>query len=84
MSIFIVQLGTPRKRDEGLRVGMVRQSPRGAPKADFARLDSYDVSFPNLPSSTERSSNLDLLAVVAPHKSIAGCYCQNESRCHRS
>ena len=51
MSIFIVQLGTPRKRGEGLRLGTVRRPPRGVPKTDFARLDYYDVWFPNLSPS---------------------------------
>ncbi len=48
MSIFIVRLGTPRKPKEGLRIGTVRRPPRGVPKSDFARLDYYDVWFPNL------------------------------------
>ena len=53
MSIHIVQLGTPRRRGEGLRVGTVRRPPRGVPKSDFARLDYYDVWFPNLSPSAE-------------------------------
>ena len=53
MSIFIVQLGTPRKPGEGLRLGTVRRPPRGIPKSDFARLDYYDVWFPNLSPSAE-------------------------------
>lgn len=53
MSIFIVQLGTPRKTGEGLRLGTVRRPPRGVPKSDFARLDYYDVWFPNLAPSAE-------------------------------
>jgi uncharacterized protein YeaO (DUF488 family) len=53
MSIFIVQLGTLRKQGEGLRLGTVRRPPRGVPKADFARLDYYDVWFPNLSPSAE-------------------------------
>src|SRR5207253_2706817 len=53
MSIFIIQLGTPRKRGEGLRLGTVRRPPRGVPKSDFARLDYYDVWFPNLAPSAE-------------------------------
>ena len=51
MSIFIVRLGTPRKPGEGLRLGTVRRPPRGVPKSDFARLDYYDVWFPNLSPS---------------------------------
>ena len=48
MSIHVVRLGTPRKQGEGLRLGTVRRPPRGVPKADFARLNYYDVWFPNL------------------------------------
>ena len=51
MSIFIVQLGTPRKAGEGLRLGTVRRPPRGIAKSDFARLDYYDIWFPNLSPS---------------------------------
>src|SRR3954454_14736154 len=53
MSIFIVRLGTPRKPGEGLRLGTVRRPPRGVPKSDFARLDYYDVWFPNLSPTAE-------------------------------
>jgi uncharacterized protein YeaO (DUF488 family) len=53
MSIFILQLGTPRRHGEGLRLGTVRRPPRGVPKADFARLDYYDVWFPNLSPTAE-------------------------------
>jgi uncharacterized protein YeaO (DUF488 family) len=113
MSIFIVQLGTPRKQGEGLRLGTVRRPPRGVPKSDFARLDYYDVWFPNLSPSAElvqeaqgaderawggfkrkfrremsepdRSRELDVLAALSRQTNLAlGCYCQDESRCHRS
>jgi uncharacterized protein YeaO (DUF488 family) len=53
MAIFIVRLGTPRRRDEGVRLGTVRRPPRGVPKSDFARLDYYDVWFPNLSPSAD-------------------------------
>jgi uncharacterized protein YeaO (DUF488 family) len=53
MSIYVVRLGTPRKPGEGLRLGTVRRPPRGVPKADFARLDYYDLWFPNLAPSAE-------------------------------
>jgi uncharacterized protein YeaO (DUF488 family) len=53
MSIFIVQLGSPRQPGEGPRVGTVRRPPRGVAKGDFARLDYYDVWFPNLSPSPE-------------------------------
>jgi uncharacterized protein YeaO (DUF488 family) len=114
MSIFIVRLGTPRKRGEGLRLGTVRRPPRGVSKSDFARLDYYDVWFPNLSpsaelvnealkakderawaafsrkfrremSTPERSRELDVLAALSHQTNLSlGCYCEDESRCHRS
>lgn len=53
MPIHIVKLGTPRRPGEGLRLGTVRRPPRGIAKADYARLDYYDVWFPNLAPSAE-------------------------------
>jgi len=53
MTIRIVQLGTPRSPDEGLRIGTVRRPPRGVPKSEFATHDWYDVWFPNLAPSAE-------------------------------
>lgn len=49
--IRIVQLGTPRAENEGLRLGTVRRPPRGVPKTDYARRDYYDVWLPNLAPS---------------------------------
>ena len=99
---------------EGLRLGTVRRPPRGVPKSDFAKLDYYDVWFPNLSPSAglvqealgaedakawaafkrkfsqemkqpDRSRELDLLAALSHHTNLAlGCYCKDESRCHRS
>ena len=51
MAIRIVQLGTPRAKGEGLRVGTVRRPPRGVPKAEFASRDFYDVWLPDLSPS---------------------------------
>lgn len=114
MPIRIVRLGSPRERDEGLRLGTVRRPPRGVPKNEFASRDIYDVWLPNLsPSadlvkeaqsaegekawstfkrkfrtemnSSERSRVLDLLAALSHQTNFSlGCYCENESRCHRS
>jgi len=114
MPILIVRLGTPRKRGEGLRIGTVRRPPRGVPKSDFARLDYYDVWFPNLSPSPElvhealgaaderawtafkrkfrremsapdRSRELDVLAALSHQTNLSlGCYCEDETRCHRS
>lgn len=51
MSVHIVQLGSPRTPDEGLRIGTVRRPPRGVPREAFASRDYYDVWFPNLAPS---------------------------------
>ncbi|MBT8766091.1 DUF488 domain-containing protein [Metapseudomonas boanensis] len=53
MSISIVQLGSPRGADEGLRIGTVRRPPRGVPKAEFASRDYYDTWLPQLAPSAE-------------------------------
>src|SRR3954471_13650130 len=51
MAVRIVRLGSPRAKDEGLRIGTVRKPPRGVPKSRFAKDDWYDVWFPNLAPS---------------------------------
>lgn len=51
MSVRIVRLGSPRTRDEGMRIGTVRRPPRGVPKSAFASQDWYDVWFPTLAPS---------------------------------
>ena len=114
MPVFIVQLGTPRHPGEGVRIGTVRRPPRGIAKAEFAKLDYYDVWFPNLSPSPElvhealaakddrqwaafarkfrkemsapdRIREIDVLAALSHHANLAvGCYCKEESRCHRS
>ncbi|MBI1772799.1 MAG: DUF488 family protein [Burkholderiales bacterium] len=114
MSIRIVQLGTARATDEGLRIGTVRRPPRGVPKAEFASHNYYDVWFPNLSPSADlmakgkavstpaewdsftrsfkaelneadASKVLDLLAAMSKTTNFSvGCYCEDESRCHRS
>jgi uncharacterized protein YeaO (DUF488 family) len=51
MPIQVVQLGTPRKGGEGLRIGTVRRPPRGVFKKDYAKLNYYDVWLPELAPS---------------------------------
>jgi uncharacterized protein YeaO (DUF488 family) len=53
MAIFIVQLGSPRGADEGLRIGTVRRPPRGVKKEHFSSQNWYDVWFPTLSPSAE-------------------------------
>jgi uncharacterized protein YeaO (DUF488 family) len=114
MSIRIVQLGTPRAKGEGLRLGTVRRPPRGVPKAEFAKRDFYDVWLPNLAPTDElvkqalaaetdaqwkaftrrfmaemkepdKAHLLDMLAALSHQTDFSiGCYCVEESRCHRS
>ena len=51
MAVRIVQLGSPRARGEGLRIGTVRRPPRGVRKTEFAARDYYDVWLPDLAPS---------------------------------
>jgi uncharacterized protein YeaO (DUF488 family) len=48
MTLRIVRLGSRRAANEGVRLGTVRRPPRGVRKADFARLNWYDVWYPVL------------------------------------
>jgi len=48
MAIRVVQLGSRRAPEEGLRLGTVRRPPRGVPKDEFASRDFYDVWLPDL------------------------------------
>lgn len=115
MPVRIVRLGSPRAKDEGLRLGTVRRPPRGVPKAEFAKRDYYDVWLPELSPSAETVSAavhgewsparwkkfvstyiremsapgprhlLTTLAALSHQTSFSvGCYCEDESRCHRS
>jgi len=117
MAIRIVQLGQPRHRDEGLRLGTVRRPPRGVPKAEFAKRDYYDVWLPQLSPDADLVKNalqaqktgdakawqnfvrhfraemkesdashlLDMLAAMSHQTNFSlGCYCEDESHCHRS
>jgi uncharacterized protein YeaO (DUF488 family) len=114
MAIRIVQLGSPRQRGEGLRVGTVRRPPRGVPKAEFASRNFYDVWLPDLAPSDalvklgqaapdkrtwqafvkryraemkrpEAARLLALLSALSHGAAFSvGCYCEDESHCHRS
>jgi uncharacterized protein YeaO (DUF488 family) len=114
MAIRIVQLGSPRERDEGVRIGTVRRPPRGVPKAEHASRDYYDIWLPDLAPTAklialakatagnadwnrfvrryraemnmpEAKRVLDLLAMFSKSTNFSvGCYCKEETRCHRS
>ena len=47
----VVRLGSPRSRDEGVRLGTVRRLPRGVKKSDYAARDYFDVWLPELAPS---------------------------------
>ena len=51
--IRVVQLGSTRHRDEGLRLGTVRRPPRGVRKENYARGNYYDLWMPDLAPSAE-------------------------------
>jgi uncharacterized protein YeaO (DUF488 family) len=53
VTISVLRLGSPRKTNEGLRLGTVRRPPRGVPKKDFAKRDFYDVWLPALSPSAK-------------------------------
>ena len=53
MAIRIVQLGSERAPDEGLRIGTVRRPPRSVPKAEFASRNYYDCWYPELSPEVE-------------------------------
>jgi uncharacterized protein YeaO (DUF488 family) len=56
MAIIILQLGTARHPDEGIRFGTVRKPPRGVRKTQYAKDNWYDVWLPNLSPSAELMS----------------------------
>lgn len=53
MAIRIVQLGRPRARGEGLRLGTVRRPPRGVPRNQYASRNFYDIWLPELAPSED-------------------------------
>ena len=53
MAIRIVRLGSPRTKNEGVRIGTVRRPPRGVSKADFGARNYYDVWLPELAPSAD-------------------------------
>jgi uncharacterized protein YeaO (DUF488 family) len=115
MPIRVVRLGSPRAPGEGLRLGTVRRPPRGVKKADYSRLNYYDLWLPELapsaalvsyayaqPWTPQRWANyarryrsemrapaaqrlILLLATLSSQANFSvGCYCDDETRCHRS
>src|ERR1700730_13695695 len=46
IKLHTFQIGAPRKRGEGLRVGTTRRPPRGVPRRRWQRDGYFDVWFP--------------------------------------
>jgi len=114
MPVHVVRLGSPRRPDEGPRLGTVRRPPRGVPRTEFASRDFYDTWLPELAPSQELVTRalgaqtdpewsafvrayrkemsapaarhlLDLVARLSHTTALSvGCYCADETRCHRS
>ena len=110
------RVGSPRKKGEGLRIGVTRRPPRGVTRDKWAAEDYFDVWFPYLaPSealirryrtrlddvtarkqffaayekellrSAESKQAVELLAAMSLRMPVVlGCFCEDESRCHRS
>jgi uncharacterized protein YeaO (DUF488 family) len=51
MAIRVVRLGTPKARNEGLRLGTVRLLPRGVKKQDYASRNFFDLWLPDVSPS---------------------------------
>jgi len=49
--IRVIRLGSPRAKDEGLRLGTARRPPRGVKKKDYAKQNYFDVWFPDVAPS---------------------------------
>ena len=117
LKLHTFQVGSARKRGEGIRIGTVRYTPHGVLKRDYARGDYFDLWFPTLAPSrkllqwarkqdvdaaetwdtfaeryeremtkqTDSRQALFLLAHLAQKTPLSvGCYCADESGCHRS
>ncbi len=104
--------GTPRGRDELLRLGAARQLPRGVKKTEYQKRGYFDVWMPLLAPSPELVAAyrhgkipwetfasrykkemqrpeprhvISLVAAMLPFCPVSlGCFCEDESHCHRS
>jgi uncharacterized protein YeaO (DUF488 family) len=112
LRLCTVQIGSPRKAGEGIRIGAVRYLPRGVPKSQYRERDLFDLWLPILAPSrellkafrdgsvspakfflhyrkemgqTDPRQVIELLAELARKTPLSvACYCDDESRCHRS
>lgn len=117
LKLSTFQIGNPRKRGQGLRIGTTRRPPRGVPKSRWVRDGYFDVWLPVLAPSDKllnriKGKNWDdtavrnrffdayereLMSNAAGRQTVEfiarvvtktpvsiGCFCGDESRCHRS
>ena len=117
LKLSTFQIGTPAKRNQGLRIGATRLPPRGIPKSRWKRDGYFDAWLPAIAPSrnllkwirqrdindpevrraffaryerellgnVEGRQTLQLLAEIANRMPVSiGCFCADESRCHRS
>src|SRR2546423_6592443 len=74
MSIRIVQLGTPKHADEGVRLGTVRRPPRGVRRNRYAADNWFDVWLPNLAPSAALVASARTLDDASGWKRFAARY----------
>ena len=117
LKLSTFQIGTPAKRNQGLRIGTTRLPPRGVSKSRWKRDGYFDVWLPavapsrnllkwirhrdindsvvrraffiryerELLANAESRQIVQLLAEIAKRTPLSiGCFCADESRCHRS
>lgn len=116
LKLHTFEIGSPRKRGEGLRISTARRPPRGVPRARIRRKGNFDSCLPHLAPSLELLARtprdrmkepavrkrffsayeremrqpgprhtIAFLARLAQREAISiGCYCSDESCCHRS
>ena len=109
--VTLYRYGSPRSRDELVRIGVARQVPRGVKCEDRQRLGYFDVHLPLLAPSAplikafrggeipfetferryrkemeapEPRQVIELLAAMIAFEPVSlGCFCEDETRCHR-
>ena len=117
MIVRTFRIGSPARKEDGLRLGVTRRPPRGVPKARWVKDGLFDAWFPALAPSlkllgrvkaidagdpkawkrffdsyerelladAEKRQTLATLAAVCARTPVSiGCFCEDESRCHRS
>jgi hypothetical protein len=53
LKVITYRIGSPRRKGEGLRIGVTRLLPRGVRKSEYAKRDFFDVRLPLVAPSRE-------------------------------